>query len=263
MIVFPRSLSVGILAAALVALAGCNAAQEPVVPANDAATQQGAAAADGAASLEIAGLDGEKERVSYMIGMDMSQSLEQIKDEIDIDTVAKAMNDRLSGGKLLMTDEQASQIREQFVSKLQTKQREEAEAKAKANSEAGSAFLADNAKKADVKTTESGLQYKVITEGTGAKPTGEDVVKVHYKGSLLNGEVFDSSYERGQPADLPLSGVVPGWAEGVQLMSVGSKYQFWIPGNLAYGEMPPPGAPMGPNETLVFEVELLDIVKPE
>ena len=109
-------------------------------------------------------------------------------------------------------------------------------------------------------TTASGLQYQVLTEGKGAKPVLADGVKVHYKGSLLDGKVFDSSYERGEPAVMPLQGVIPGWAEGLQLMPVGSKYKFWIPAKLAYGEQAPPM--IGPNQLLTFEVELLDIVKP-
>ena len=136
-------------------------------------------------------------------------------------------------------------------------------AKARTNAEAGPKFLAENAKKPGVQSTESGLQYQVVTQGTGPKPKESDVVKVQYKGTELDGKVFDSSYDRGEPATIPLAQVVPGWREGILLMPVGSKYKLWIPSKLAYGENPPPGAPFGPNATLAFEVELLEIVKPQ
>ena len=126
------------------------------------------------------------------------------------------------------------------------------------DAEKGKAYLAENAKKDGVKVTASGLQYEVIKEGTGKKPAATDTVSVHYEGTLINGQVFDSSIRRGQPVEFPLNRVIPGWTEGVQLMSVGSKYRFVIPSNLAYGEHGAGGA-IGPNETLIFEVELLDI----
>jgi FKBP-type peptidyl-prolyl cis-trans isomerase FkpA len=135
-------------------------------------------------------------------------------------------------------------------------------ADAKSNLEAGQKFLAENAKKPGVQTTASGLQYQVITEGKGPKPKAGEVVRVHYKGALLDGKVFDSSYDRGQPVVFPIDQVVPGWQEGLQLMPVGSKYKLWIPANLGYGEKGTPGGPIGPNSTLVFDLELIDIVKP-
>jgi len=132
---------------------------------------------------------------------------------------------------------------------------------AEKNAADGAKFLTDNAKKDGVKSTESGLQYEVISEGPadGASPTAADVVKVHYQGTLLNGTEFDSSYARGEPAEFPLARVIPGWTEGVQLMSVGDKFRFFVPSELAYKEGGTPGGPIGPNETLIFEVELLEI----
>jgi FKBP-type peptidyl-prolyl cis-trans isomerase len=127
------------------------------------------------------------------------------------------------------------------------------------NSEKGEAFLAENAKKEGVKTTASGLQYKVLKEGSGMSPQKTDTVAVHYRGTLLDGTEFDSSIKRGQPAEFPLNRVIPGWTEGVQLMKVGAKYQFTIPSKLAYGERGTPGGPIPPNSTLIFEVELLAI----
>ena len=127
------------------------------------------------------------------------------------------------------------------------------------NSEKGEAFLAENAKKEGVKTTASGLQYKVLKEGTGKSPQKTDTVQVHYKGTLLDGTEFDSSYKRGQTIEFPLNGVIPGWTEGVQLMKEGAKYQFTIPSKLAYGERGTPGGPIPPNSTLIFEVELISV----
>jgi FKBP-type peptidyl-prolyl cis-trans isomerase len=133
-------------------------------------------------------------------------------------------------------------------------------AEAEANIAAGQAFLATNGERPEVTVTASGLQYEVLTEGDGAKPTAANVVRVHYRGTTLSGETFDASYDRGEPAEFGLNQVISGWTEGVQLMSVGSKYKFYIPQELAYQMNSPPGAPFGPGETLVFEVELLDIV---
>jgi FKBP-type peptidyl-prolyl cis-trans isomerase len=144
---------------------------------------------------------------------------------------------------------------------MQAKQIAKAMAEAKKNQQDGAAFLATNGKKPEVKTTESGLQYQVIAEGKGPKPKETDTVRVNYKGTLLDGKVFDDSATHGGPAEIPLQAVVPGWREGLMLMPVGSKYRLWIPGNIGYGEHVPPGAPFGPNATLVFDVELLEIKK--
>jgi FKBP-type peptidyl-prolyl cis-trans isomerase FkpA len=247
-----------ILSAALLATlaAGCNK------PADKATAAKPAAETKEGATTAIAGLPTEKEQVSYMVGMALAKQLEPMKEEIDVDTISKAIKTSLAGGKLLLTEEQAQKIGENFGQKMQAKQIAKMMADAKSNLEAGQKFLAENAKKPGVKTTTSGLQYQVITEGKGAKPKAGDVVRVHYKGSLLDGKTFDSSYDRGQPVVFPLDQVVPGWQEGLQLMPVGSKYKLWIPANLGYGEKGTPGGPIGPNSTLVFEVELIDIVKP-
>ncbi len=223
------------------------------------------AKADAAADADIAktsGLRTEKDQASYMVGMSLGKSLQPIKDEVDVDTVIKAMKTVMSGGKPLLSDEQAQKVAQAFDQHLQQKRVAEAAAAAKKNAGEGEAFLAANAKKPGVQTTASGLQYQVVTEGKGPKPTASDMVKVHYKGELLDGTVFDSSYDRGEPAQFSLQQVAPGWAEGVQLMPVGSKYKLWIPSKLGYGEQGTPGGPIPPNATLVFEVELLDIVKP-
>src|SRR3546814_310713 len=197
-----------------------------------------------------------------MIGRDIARSLEEGKDEIDVETLSKAITASLAGEKSLMTDEQATQVRETFAQRIQAERIAEMMATAKKNQEEGAKFLAANANKEGVKTTESGLQYQVITEGEGPKPDGDDVVRVHYKGTLLDGETFDSSYARNEPAVFSLQQVVPGWQEGIALMPVGSMYRFWIPSELGYGEKGTPGGPIGPNAVLVFEVELQDIVQP-
>jgi FKBP-type peptidyl-prolyl cis-trans isomerase FkpA len=256
---FPRHASVVLAAAALaVSVTACN-------PPTDKAKSEGKTeeAAKGDAGPQIAGLPSEKDKVSYMIGMQMGKSLEQVKDEVDVDVIAKAIKSSLAGEKMLMDEKQAQQIAEAFGQKMQAKQIAKMMADAKQNLAGGQKFLAENAKKPGVKSTASGLQYQVITEGTGPKPKDTDVVRVHYKGTLLDGKTFDSSYDRGQPATFPLTGVIPGWREGLALMPVGSKYKLWIPSSIGYGESGTQGGPIGPNATLVFEVELLEIVKPD
>lgn len=258
----PRHLPTALAAAMLSLLAaGCQPGDKPAedqVGADEVGAEQ--AAADGA--VQIAGLETEKEQVSYMIGRDIARSLEEVKDEIDLATLKKAMEGGLAGEESLMTEAQITTVRETFAKKIQAERIAEMLATAQQNKAEGEAFLAENAKKADVVVTDSGLQYQVLREGDGATPESDATVRVHYKGTQLDGETFDSSYERQQPVVFPLPQVVPGWQEGLALMPVGSKYKFWIPAELGYGEKGTPGGPIGPNEVLVFEVELLDIVEP-
>ena len=250
--------SLAVLAASLaVVLAGCNNK-----PASDEAAKPASTEAQGAPANNIPGLPTQKDQDSYMVGMALGKQLEPMKDDIDLDVVTKAIRSTFKGEKLLMTEQQAMQAGESFGQRMQAKAIAKMMAEAKKNADAGQAFLAQNAKKPGVQTTASGLQYQVITEGKGPKPKPTDTVKVNYKGTLLDGTVFDDSSQHGGAAEIPLQAVVPGWREGVALMPVGSKYRFWIPGNLGYGDKVPPGAPIGPNATLVFDVELLDIVQP-
>lgn len=202
----------------------------------------------------------EKDKVSYMVGMDVGNGLSSIKDEIDMAVVIQAINASIKGDKTALTKEEALKVRQDFMQKLSAKRQAEEKAKAETNKKAGEEFLAKNKSKAGVKTTASGLQYEVIKQGTGPKPKDTDTVEVHYTGKLIDGTTFDSSVERGQPTSFPLKGVIPGWTEGLQLMPVGSKFKFYIPSNLAYGENGP--GPIGPNATLTFEVELLKILPP-
>jgi FKBP-type peptidyl-prolyl cis-trans isomerase FkpA len=250
-----HALVLTVAAAAALTVAGCKPPEKKA----DANAPASSATANGPA---IAGLPTDKDKVSYMVGMAMGKQLEPIKDEVDVDTIAKAVRATLAGEKLLMTEDQARTVSEKFGERMQQKQIAKAEADAKANLAEGQKFLAENAKKPGVKSTPSGLQYQVVTEGTGPKPKAGEVVRVHYKGATLDGKTFDSSYDRGQPVVFPLDQVVPGWQEGLQLMPVGSKYKLWIPGNLGYGEKGTPGGPIGPNATLVFDVELIDVVQP-
>jgi FKBP-type peptidyl-prolyl cis-trans isomerase len=215
-------------------------------------------ATDGA----IAGIEGlttEKEQVSYMIGLDMAKSLEPIKQDLDVEVLAQAMSDSFAGKKSKMTEEQSLAVQQAFTARLQARQEAERLEAAEKGKAEGAKFLEANKAKPDVKVTDSGLQYQVVRAGNGPKPAATDVVRVHYKGTLLDGTVFDSSYDRGQPAEFGLDQVIPGWAEGVALMPVGSKYMFWIPSDLGYGEAG--GGPIPPNSMLTFEVELIEIVK--
>lgn len=207
-------------------------------------------------------LDTEKAKVGYAIGFNMGQNLRSIKDEIDLGVLLQGMNDGIAGDdKAQMTQENMQNVLVEF----QKKQRELFDQKRKASGEKnkveGEAFLKENAKKPGVVTTASGLQYKVITQGTGPTPKATDTVKVHYRGTLIDGTEFDNSYKRGQPATFALNRVIPAWTEGVQLMKVGSKYMIFAPSNIAYGERGA-GQIITPNAVLIFEVELLGIEPP-
>jgi len=194
----------------------------------------------------------EMEKVSYSLGVNMASSVKsQGLESIDANAVAKAFNDVFEGKDLDISEEESMSILQEFFGKLQ------AEKSAKAN-EAGKTYLAENAKKEGVTTTESGLQYEIINSGKGAKPAPSDQVTVHYHGTLLDGTVFDSSVDRGEPASFGVTQVIKGWTEALQLMSIGDKWKLTIPSDLAYGDQGA-GGMIGPGATLVFEVELLGI----
>ena len=241
-------------AALLFALAACNAGPKPA-----GVSAGGATATAATADNPYPGLPTKKDQISYTIGMAMGKQLTEIKDEINIDTVIKALKTQMTGGRALLTEEQAQQIMQEFGQQMQAKEMARMMEQARANQEKGDKFLAENGKKPGVVTTASGLQYQVLTQGNGPKPGAADGVKVNYVGTLLDGTKFDSSYDRGEPAVMPLAGVIPGWSEGLQLMPTGSKFRFWIPARLAYGEQAPPT--IGPNQLLVFEVELIEVIK--
>ena len=195
--------------------------------------------------------------VSYSIGVDIGKNMKTQELDINDKAMFAGWSAAFNGDTLQLTEEDMLATLNNFRKVMQEKVQQRAKAQAEENLTKGNTFLAENAKKEGVVTLESGLQYKVIEEGSGETPTEKSKVTVHYRGTLLNGEEFDSSYKRGQPYTTPLTNVIPGWTEALQLMPVGSKWELYIPSNLAYGNSPK--GPGGPNSTLIFEVELLGI----
>jgi FKBP-type peptidyl-prolyl cis-trans isomerase FkpA/FKBP-type peptidyl-prolyl cis-trans isomerase FklB len=177
---------------------------------------------------------------------------------LDIDILMQGLRDSYLGEETLLTQDEARSEREQFIQQRQQRLAEQRAEEAQVNLEEGQAFLAANADNEGVSVTDSGLQYRVLEEGDGPRPDADDRVTVHYRGKLINGVEFDSSYAREEPATFGLDQVIPGWTEGLQLMREGGRYEFFIPSDLAYGEQGRPG-PIGPNSTLIFEVELLEV----
>lgn len=197
----------------------------------------------------------DTDSVAYALGNSIGTNLKTQFADVNPDILAAAIIEAYAGeeNKLFANPQEADAYIRSYMEKAQTAAAEE-------NVSKGKEFLAENEKKDGIMVTESGLQYEVISETDGEKPTAESTVKVHYHGTTIDGEVFDSSVDRGEPAQFPLNGVIKGWTEGLQLMPVGSKYKFYIPSELAYGERGAGGA-IGPNSTLIFEVELLEIIK--
>src|SRR5213592_4281883 len=201
-------------------------------------------------------LKDQKDKVSYSIGMNIGFNLSKQKVDINPDILAAGIKDAIAG-KPQLTQDQVKEVMAQFEKDMEQKQKQAGEK----NKTEGAKFLEDNKKKPGVKTTASGLEYKVEKDGTGAQPKPTDMVTVNYRGTLMDGTEFDSSYKRGQPATFPVNGVIKGWTEALQLMKVGSKYQVVVPSNLAYRERSV-SPEIGPNATLIFEVELLDVKPP-
>jgi len=203
-------------------------------------------------------LKNDKDKVSYSIGLDIGKNFKSQSIDIDPDILAKGIKDMLSGNKPLMTDEEVQATMTDFRKEMTAKQTARAQEAGEKNKKEGETFLAENKNKEGVVTLPSGLQYKIITEGSGAKPKPTDTVTVNYRGALIDGTEFDSSYKRGQPASFKVTGVIPGWTEALQLMKAGSKWQLFIPSSLAYGERGT-GRDIAPNATLIFDVELISI----
>lgn len=200
------------------------------------------------------------DKVSYALGLGIGRQLSQMgADNLDIDDFAKAIKDILADKKPEIDDAEAQTLVKDFFEKQEAKQRAAAAEKFKETKEKGEAYLAENAKKEGVVTLPSGLQYQVIKEGNGRRPKATDKVKCHYEGMLVDGTLFDSSIQRGEPATFPLNGVIKGWTEGLQLMQEGAKYRFFIPYHLGYGENGA-GASIPPFAALVFDVELIEVV---
>ena len=202
-------------------------------------------------------LETEAQKLGYVFGMEIGGQLKQGGAEVDIDTLTAALKASYLGQELALTPEEATAIRNEYIAARRAEAEAAQQNLAATNASEGDKFLLENAQKEGVQVTDSGLQYQVMTPGDGPKPAATDTVTVHYRGTLLNGTEFDSSYSRNQEATFGLNQVIPGWTEGLQLMPVGSKYKFFIPANLAYGPNGPPS--IGPNATLIFEVELLGI----
>ena len=200
----------------------------------------------------------ETDKVSYSIGLDIGSTFKKQNMEVNLDLLIAGMKDAVGGKKPLLTDDQVKETMTAYSKSMMEKQAAKAKEESAKNAAAGEKFLAENKGKEGVKTTASGLQYKVIKEGTGAAPKETETVVVHYKGTLIDGKEFDSSYKRNEPATFPVNRVIKGWTEGLQLMKPGSKYQFFIPASLGYGERGA-GQDIGPNQTLIFEVELQSV----
>ncbi len=213
------------------------------------------------ANAEIPGLPTQKDKVSYAIGMNLGKGLSHDSIEVDPNLIMQGLKDGLAGSKTLMTDEQVQATIGQLQAQVQEEMKVRRQQDAVTNQKTGDTFLAANKTKSGVIALPSGLQYKVVKEGTGPKPTPADVVKCNYRGTTIDGKEFDSSYRRGEPAKFPVKGVIKGWTEALQLMPVGSKWELYVPADLAYGERGAGGV-IGPNQTLIFEVELLSIEPP-
>jgi len=228
----------------------------------------GAGAALTVLAADDSPLKTQKDKLSYTIGMNIGKDIKRNEVDINPDLLLSGLKDVLSDKKALLTDDEAREVMMAFQNEMRAKQAEKAKQQAEKNKETGEkskkegeAFLAENKKKEGVKATPSGLQYKVITMGTGPKPTSNDTVVTHYRGTLIDGTEFDSSYKRGEPASFPVTGVIKGWTEALLMMPVGSKWQLFIPGELAYGERAQRNIPS--NATLLFDIELLKIESKE
>ncbi len=201
----------------------------------------------------------EKQKLSYALGLDLGAYFKSLGEDFDLVKVQRGIEDAYQGKKTLLTPEEAAQVQQQFAARQQEKQVKKVLEMTAANKKAAKKFLDENKAKEGVITTTSGLQYKVIKKGTGRQPTAKDTVKVHYKGSLLNGTEFDSSYKRNQPLEFAVDQVIPGWGEALQLMHVGGTYMLYVPPELAYGDRGFPPT-IEPGSLLIFKVELLDIL---
>ena len=199
-------------------------------------------------------METEKQKLSYTMGQQIGGGIQQDKLDVETESLVLGLTHALNGEKSILSPEEMRAVIENFQKAMQAK----TSAAQQGNSEEGIKFLAENSSKEGVQTLDSGMQYIVINEGTGDKPAATDTVDVHYEGSLINGTVFDSSIKRGEPATFSVNGVIQGWQEALQLMPVGSKWKVFIPSELAYGEHGAGGS-IGPNETLIFEMELLAI----
>lgn len=221
-------------------------------------TSASLAALMAAAPLALAAApETDDEKLGYSLGVTLGQSIQQDVEDLDIDAFTQAIRDVFEGGELEMSDEEMAEALTTFQQEAMAAREAEAEQRAAANRAEGEAYLAENAEQDGVTVTDSGLQYRELDSGDGATPGADDTVEVHYEGTLIDGTVFDSSYDRGEPVSFQVSQVIEGWQEALQLMSVGDTWEVVIPADLAYGAQGQ--GPIGPHETLIFKVELLDV----
>lgn len=221
------------------------------------ATTEAATAAPSATSLTT-----DVDKLSYSIGADLGRNFKKQGIDISPAAMAKGLQDGISGGQLLLTDQQMREVLNKFQKDLMAKRTAEFNKKAEDNKSKGESFLSQNKTKEGVVSLASGLQYKVIQKGDGAKPSKDDTVTVDYSGSLIDGQIFDSTEKTGKPATFKVSQVIPGWTEALQLMPAGSTWEVYVPASLAYGPRSV-GGPIGPNETLIFKIHLISVKKPE
>ena len=217
------------------------------------------ACSNGSGSFESASLDADDQKASYGIGLNVGTQIADSRDRLDRAAFMRGVEDALQGREPAISREEIQPALQAFAQEVQAAAAEARQRESAENAEAGAAFLAENGQREGVMTTESGLQYEVLRAGDGASPTASDEVQLHYRGTLTDGTEFDSSYD-GQPAVFGVGAVIPGFAEAIQLMQVGSHFRIWIPSDLAYGAQGS-GPVIGPNQVLVFEIELLDIVE--
>jgi FKBP-type peptidyl-prolyl cis-trans isomerase FklB len=269
----PTITMVNLLAAGMMLIGNAQAQQTPAAntqqapaakaaPAPAAGAQKAPAAKTGPAAKprtqSVLTLKTQKDKVSYALGMNLGTNLHKQGVEVDPAIVMRGLKDALVGGKMLQTEDEARATLTQLQTEVRNKQQEKMKVAGEMNKKESAEFLAANKTKEGVVTLPSGLQYKILTEGTGPKPAASDTVVCNYRGTLISGAEFDSSYKRGQPASFPVNGVIKGWTEALQLMPVGSKWQLFVPSGLGYGDRGA-GADIGPGATLIFEVELLSI----
>jgi len=255
------TLTVAILAAAILSL-GNALAQQTAAGSNPPSSTAKSEQAPNAPGQSGSALTTQKDKFSYALGMNLGTNLNRQSVPVNVDILMQGLKDALAGGKTLMTEDEARAAMVEVQNEIRKQMQEKAQAQGAANQKEGEAFLAANKSKEGVVTLPSGMQYKILQAGTGPKPTASDTVICNYKGTLIDGKEFDSSAKHGGPATFPVSGVIKGWTEALQLMPVGSKWQLFIPPQLAYAERGV-GNDIGPNATLIFEVELVSIKPPE
>lgn len=259
---FPRARTAALLAVALsLALGACAQIEDGAGRDGSDSSERQARSTPGIEGVD--GLETAQQQAGYAIGLELGSTLLPVQDEIDLDAMFEGVRDVLAEREPKVDEAQFMQIMTDLGERMRVDQEAHAaeqEERAREAAAEGEAFLEQNAQRPEVQVTGSGLQYEVLEAGEGASPQPGDRVRVHYEGRLLDGEVFDSSVARGEPAEFTLEDVVPGWQEGLQLMATGGRYRLWIPAALGYGEEGAPFGPIGPNATLEFEIELLEVV---